>query len=69
VRHGVETEDGAPVTESRIRSMAGSLVDRLEGEENPYGDRLPVARKVFEDVALGESFVEFLTLPAYELIN
>jgi malate synthase len=69
VRHGVETEDGTPVTESRIRSMAGTLVDRLEGGENPYGDRLPVARKVFEDVALGESFVDFLTLPAYELIN
>jgi hypothetical protein len=49
--------------------MAGTLVDRLEGGENPYGDRLPVARKVFEDVALGESFVDFLTLPAYELIN
>ena len=69
VRHGVETEDGAPITEARVRSIAGSLVDRLEGEKNPYGDRLPVARKVFEDVALGESFVEFLTLPAYELIN
>jgi malate synthase len=69
VRNGVETEDGAPVTEARVRSMAGSLVDRLEGEDNPYGDRLPVARKVFEDVALGESFIEFLTLPAYELIN
>jgi malate synthase len=69
VRRGVETEDGAAVTESRIRSMAGNLVDRLESEENPYGDRLPVARKVFEDVALGEGFVEFLTLPAYELIN
>ncbi|HEU5112083.1 MAG TPA: malate synthase A [Acidimicrobiia bacterium] len=69
VRHGVATEEGAPVTESRIRSMAGALVDRLEGDGNPYGDRLPVARKVFEDVALGEGFVEFLTLPAYELIN
>jgi hypothetical protein len=41
----------------------------LEGENNPYGDRLPAAEKVFEDVALGEGFVEFLTLPAYELIN
>jgi len=69
VRNGVETEDGAPVTEARVRSIAGSLVDRLEGEEHPYGDRLPLARKVFEEVALGESFVEFLTLPAYELIN
>jgi malate synthase len=69
VRNGVDTEDGVPVTEARVRSISRSLVDRLEQEENPYGDRLPIARKVFEDVALGERFVEFLTLPAYELIN
>jgi malate synthase len=69
VSHGVETEDGAPITEARVRSLAGSLVDRLESEDHPHRDRLPAARKVFEDVALGENFVEFLTLPAYELIN
>ena len=69
VRNGVKTEDGAPITEARVRSISGSVVDRLEQEENPYGERLSIARKVFEDVALGERFVEFLTLPAYELIN
>jgi hypothetical protein len=26
-------------------------------------------RKIFEDVALGDDFPEFLTLPAYELID
>ena len=27
------------------------------------------ARKVFEEVALADEFVDFLTLPAYEIIN
>ena len=27
------------------------------------------ARKVFEEVALADNFVDFLTLPAYEIIN
>ena len=27
------------------------------------------ARKIFEEVALADDFVDFLTLPAYEIIN
>jgi malate synthase len=69
VRHGVETEDGTSVTESLIRSLAETLVDRLEMHGHPHRDQLPTARKLFEEVALGEQFVDFLTLPAYELIN
>ncbi|MGH8870560.1 MAG: malate synthase A [Acidimicrobiia bacterium] len=69
VRHAVETEDGAPVTETLVRSMAENLIDQLDGADHPHSDHLPTARKLFEEVALGERFVEFLTLPAYELIN
>jgi malate synthase len=69
VRHGVVTEDGTPVTETLIRSIVEDVVDRLEGEDHPHREHLPTARKLFEEVALGEQFVDFLTLPAYELIN
>ncbi len=69
VRHGVETENGEPITEARVRSLAGSLVGQLEDAEHPYRGQLSAARETFEEVALSESFVEFLTLPAYELIN
>jgi malate synthase len=69
VRHGVLTEDGTPVTESLIRSIADAVVDSLDVESNPHRDYVPAARKVFEEVALGEDFADFLTLPAYELIN
>ena len=70
VRHGVrEPEDAAPITEARVRSNKPGLWSISWRENNPYGDRLPVAESLRQDVALGESFVEFLTLPAYELIN
>jgi len=69
VRHGVLTDDGAPITDSLVRSIGEDVVERLLAEDHPYADQLHVARKLFEEVALGEHFVDFLTLPAYELIN
>jgi malate synthase len=69
LRHGVVTEEGDPITEKAIRRLSSDLVDRLEGEAHPHRDRLGTARELFEEVALGEHFVDFLTLPAYEKIN
>jgi len=69
VHQGVIIDDGDPISESMIRSMADDVVDQLEGEDHPHKDQAPIARKLFEEVALGEQFTEFLTLPAYELIN
>ena len=69
VRHGVRTEDGDEITEPLIRSMTEALVERLDGEDHPHRRQLPVARELFEEVAMGEHFVEFLTLPAYERID
>ena len=34
----------------------------------PDAPRLDEARRVFEQVALADEFVDFLTLPAYELL-
>jgi malate synthase len=69
LRHDVSTDDGEPITEDRVRAMAATLVESLEEGDHPHRERLGAARKVFEDVALGDHFVEFLTLSAYELIN
>jgi malate synthase len=69
VRHGVLTEDGDPITATLIRSLSEALVDQLGREGHPHRERLGTARELFEEVALGEHFVEFLTLPAYEKIN
>jgi hypothetical protein len=49
--------------------MAGEVVEELEANGHPYAEQMASARKVFEEVALSETFVDFLTLSAYELIN
>ncbi len=66
VHHEVTTSDGTDVTESLVHSIAGEVVDELDGEGN---HEVHSARKVFEAVALSDDFVDFLTLPAYQLIN
>jgi malate synthase len=49
------------VTPERVREV-------LDGEL-PDGGRFAEARELFERVSLGDEFVEFLTLPAYEYID
>jgi malate synthase len=66
IRHRVHTDGGTPVTESLVRSIIEEVASRLEGQP---GDNAQLARRVFEEVAIGEEFVEFLTLPAYEHIS
>jgi malate synthase len=41
----------------------------IEEEVAKLGDGYDEARALFEQVALGDEFVEFLTLPAYEHID
>ncbi len=61
-------------------SVSRPLVQKIEGEEldrvrREFGDkvydsrRFPEARRLFEDVALGEPLKEFLTIPAYEHLS
>jgi malate synthase len=57
VRHG-------RVSEADVRRMIDDEVRELEGVS-----RLDEARALFEQVALSEDFVEFLTIPAYEHID
>ena len=40
----------------------------LAGGLEKLGDGYEEARELFDRVATGEEFVEFLTLPAYELL-
>jgi malate synthase len=68
VRHRVHTDGGTPVTGAMVQSIADEVVSLLQGE-GQFGDTLHLAREIFEQVAAGEEFVEFLTLPAYEHID
>jgi malate synthase len=52
------------VERDRVEAIADEEVAAL-----PDTPRLDEARRVFEQVALADEFVEFLTLPAYELLD
>jgi malate synthase len=49
--------------------VAPERVREVLDEELPDGGRFAEARQLFEQVALADEFVEFLTLPAYEYID
>jgi malate synthase len=72
-RHaGTQLSGGRKVTEELVRSVIdeelGKIRDAL-GEQTYTEGRWEQAREVFEQVALADDFVDFLTLPAYQLID
>jgi len=62
VRHGAAVESGEPVTAEAVRAIAGEVAAEL-------GDGADPARELFEEVALGDELVEFLTLPGYDRLG
>ena len=71
-RHGVRLVEGGRVTPELVRRIVDEEVARLRttvGETEDAQERYGAAREVLEAVALGEPFVEFLTLPASERID
>ncbi|HLT95327.1 MAG TPA: malate synthase A [Acidimicrobiia bacterium] len=72
VRHGATTDRGATVTPELVREVIDDTMEGLRndlGEEAFQAGRYEEARRLFERVALSPDFVEFSTLPAYELID
>ncbi len=56
------TDDGTPIT----RELAEGLIAHVLGEvERADGDRFDDAAEIFREVALGQDFPAFLTVPAY----
>ena len=62
VHHGAKTVEGTPVTKALIEKIGREEVARLDGPGRRFGDALAL----FEEVALADRFVEFLTLPGYD---
>ena len=62
VRHGVTLDDGRLIDAELVRAIAGEEMAAMTGDVDP-------AWRMFEKVALEPGFIEFLTLPAYELID
>jgi malate synthase len=74
VRHGAELDDGRTITAELVREIEKSELEKIREE---IGDdewferegRPDLSREIFEEVALADEFVEFLTLPAYERLE
>jgi len=72
VRNAVRLDGGQTVDRELVRRIEGEELARLRetyGDELYGSGRFEEARRIFDQVALADEFIEFLTLPAYELID
>jgi len=72
IRHGVRLDDGRTVTRELVRELLDEETARIRaevGEETWRAGRPDETRAVFEQVALADELPEFLTLPAYPLLD
>jgi malate synthase len=73
VRHGAELEQGERVTPELVRRVEEEELEKIRaevGDEFFYSQGRPdESRELFEDVALSDRFVDFLTLRAYERLE
>jgi malate synthase len=72
IRHGATLADGRTVTRDLVRELLDEETARIReevGEETWAAGRPDDTREVFERVALGEDFPEFLTLVAYAYVD
>jgi malate synthase len=72
LHHGARTEDGQQITFERFDRLMMAELDRIHAEVGAA--RLthgvfPSAARLFERMTKSETFDEFLTLPAYELLS
>jgi malate synthase len=72
LRHGARTTDGRAVTAERFDRLLMEELDRIHDEVGParLADGVfPTAARLFERMTKQDRLDEFLTLPAYELLN
>ena len=72
LRHGARTSDGRPVTVERFDRLLTEELDRIHeevGAARLASGVFPTAARLLEQMTKQETFDEFLTLPAYELLS
>ncbi len=71
VHSAVQLDDGSTVDHGLVRGVLAEEVERLLGlsPDEATASRVRQAAELFEVVALDDGFVDFLTLPAYELLD
>jgi malate synthase len=72
LRHGARTSDGQVITVERFDRLMSAELDRIHtevGTARLTNGLFPSAARLFEQMTKSETFDEFLTLPAYELLS
>jgi malate synthase len=72
LRHGAHTSDGQAVSVERFDRLMSAELDRIHqevGAARLAHGLFPSAARLFEQMTKNETFDEFLTLPAYQLLN
>jgi malate synthase len=72
IHHGVTLDDGKPLTVERFRTVLAEEMDRIRleiGDRRFEEGRFEEARALFERMSTQAEFQEFLTLPAYDLLE
>ncbi len=72
LRHGARTDDGQQITVERFDQLMMAELDRIHtevGAARLTQGVFPSAARLFERMTKSDSFDEFLTLPAYELLS
>jgi len=68
VHNHSKLDDGTPVTADLVREVLddelATILAGVETAEHEFAE----ARRIFEEVALADEFVDFLTLPAYDVV-
>jgi malate synthase len=68
VHNGVRFDDGRPITADLVREVLEQEATRIR-EDVGASTTLDQAHALFAEVALSDDFVDFLTLPAYDMID
>ena len=69
---GTKLADGRCVTADLIREMVPAVLQQIKGQVGPdqfEQGQYRAAGKLFEEIIIGKTFTEFLTLPAYEYLS
>jgi malate synthase len=72
IHHGATLNTGQRITRELVLKLEQEELDKIRqglSAETSSDNRFEEARQLFEQVALSQSYTEFLTLPAYEHID
>ena len=71
IKHKRSATNGMPISRATVAQLIDDGLVAIAAEKGSLFDvaRFADARKIFEHVALAEEFDDFLTLPAYELLD